>query len=69
MDILKIANDVAKKNGRDVQHFSIKKVGSKFYVYAYFNPVHRSIIGRYNSYMQARLAVKNILNIKSALEN
>ncbi len=51
---------------KTVDHFSIEKVGRKFYVYAYTDKDSsaRKKIGSYNSYETAKKAVDNILDLK-----
>ena len=50
----------------DIDHFSIKQVGSKFYVYAH--PFEKSFnkkkIGTYKSYEEAKKVVDSILDMK-----
>ncbi|MEG0020569.1 MAG: hypothetical protein RSE24_06530 [Oscillospiraceae bacterium] len=49
-----------------VDHFSIKKIGSKFYLYAHSfeNDGNKTTVGRYNSYEKAKQAVDNILDLR-----
>lgn len=50
----------------DIDHFSIEKVGSKFYVYAHplKSRVNRKKIGTYPSYEAAKAAVDMVLDLK-----
>ncbi len=49
----------------DIENFSIKQVGSKFYVYAHWKNTGKAIkIGTYKSYECAKQAIDNILDLK-----
>ncbi|MEG0020007.1 MAG: hypothetical protein RR846_00570 [Oscillospiraceae bacterium] len=67
MDFLSgIKSSVETRNVSYVHHFSIKQIGSKFYLYAHFTSKGgvKSTIGRYNSYTLAKKAVDNILDLR-----
>ena len=50
----------------DVDHFSIKQVGSKFYVYAhpFENGFNKKKIGSYSDYETAKNVVNSIIDLK-----
>lgn len=50
----------------DIDHFSIKQVGSKFYVYAhpFESKFNKKKIGSYNSYDAAKKVVDSIIDLK-----
>ena len=54
---------------KDIDHFSIEKVGSKFYVYAHplESKLNRKKIGTYPTYEAAKAAVDMILDLKLPL--
>ncbi|MEG1800503.1 MAG: hypothetical protein RR162_08310 [Oscillospiraceae bacterium] len=49
-----------------VDHFSIEKIGSKFYLYAHSfeNDGNKTTVGRYDSYEKAKLAVDTVLDLR-----
>lgn len=53
---------------KDIDHFSIEKVGAKFYVYAHplENKTNRKKIGTYPTYEAAKKAVDTVLDLKFA---
>lgn len=55
-----------KHRQKDIDHFSIEKVGSKYYVYAHplESKLNRKKIGTYPSYEAAKAAVDMILDLK-----
>ena len=50
----------------DVDHFSIKQIGSKFYVYAhpFEKNFNKKKIGTYTSYDAAKAVVDSLLDLK-----
>lgn len=50
----------------EIDHFSIEKVGSKFYVYAHplKSNLNRKKIGTYPTYEAAKTAVDTVLDLK-----
>lgn len=69
MDILQsIKSNIANMGVSSVDHFSIEKIGRKFYLYAHSDnsSLEKNKIGRYNSYEAAKTAVDNILDLRLA---
>ncbi|MBQ7283279.1 MAG: hypothetical protein IJ339_03010 [Oscillospiraceae bacterium] len=56
----------AKRIAKDIDHFSIQQVGSKFYIYAHplESNFNRKKIGTYPSYQAAKAVVDSILDLK-----
>ena len=66
VDLLLNAARLARRIGKDIDHFSIEKVGSKYYVYAHTMPnrLNRKKIGTYADYETAKNAVDSIIDLK-----
>lgn len=56
----------AKRLPMDIDHFSIEKIGSRFYLYAHplESKTNRKKIGTFATYEQAKAAVDGILDLK-----
>jgi hypothetical protein len=69
IDLLLKASKPARRMPKDIDHFSIEKVGSKFYIYAHplESKFNRKKIGSYADYETAKKVVDSILDLK--LEN
>ena len=54
----------------DVDHFSIKQIGSRFYVYAhpFEKNFNKKKIGTYSSYEEAKKVVDSIIDLKLPTE-
>lgn len=54
----------------EVDHFSIKQIGSRFYVYAhpFENGFNKKKIGTYKSYEEAKKVVDSIIDLKLPAE-
>lgn len=70
-DILLKAIKPAKRLPLDIDHFSIEKIGSRFYLYAHplESKVNRKKIGTFADYESAKKAVDSILDLKLPPEN
>ena len=64
--LFRVLKSEMKHLPKDIDHFSIEKVGSKFYVYAH--PFEKSFnkkkIGTYADYETAKKVVDSILDMK-----
>ncbi len=65
-DILIKVIKPAKRIPLDIDHFSIEKIGSRFYVYAHplENNFNKKKIGTFADYESAKAAVDSILDLK-----
>lgn len=61
--IIKVAN---KRTPYDIDHFSIRQIGKKFYLYAhpFENDINKKKIGTFADYNSAKQAVETILDLK-----
>lgn len=64
--LLRAAASRTKHLSKEIDHFSIEKVGGKFYVYAHpmKNNFNRKKIGTYPDYATAKANVDRILDLK-----
>ena len=64
--LFKVLKSEVKHLPKEVDHFSIEKVGSKFYVYAHplAGNLNRKKIGTYQTYEAAKQMVDMILDLK-----
>ena len=64
--LFKVLKSEIKHLPKEVDHFSIEKVGSKFYVYAHplAGNLNRKKIGTYPTYEAAKQMVDMILDLK-----
>lgn len=66
MDFLRLIQRCVFCRSFTIHHFKIKKVGSKFYIYAFDSlSLKRRLVGRYDSYMQAKEKIKEINALKN----
>lgn len=65
-DLLLKASKPAQRLPKDIDHFSIEKVGSKFYIYAHplEGRLNRKKIGTYADYETAKKVVDSIIDLK-----
>ena len=68
--LFKVLKSEIKHFPKDIDHFSIEKVGSKFYVYAHplESKLNRKKIGTYPTYEKAKEMVDTILDLKLPAE-
>ncbi|MBQ5782309.1 MAG: hypothetical protein IIV99_02865 [Oscillospiraceae bacterium] len=61
--IIKVAN---RRTPYDIDHFSIRQIGKRFYLYAhpFENDLNKKKIGTYPDYETAKKAVDTILDLK-----
>jgi hypothetical protein len=65
--IIKVAN---RRTPYDIDHFSIRQIGKRFYLYAhpFENDLTKKKIGTYSSYEEAKKVVDSIIDLKLPTE-